>query len=123
MEPGFGVVRFPHPPPTTTIPTPTRVRMHLGRRRNIFSCFLKCSKTYLQHRRTCFIASSFTLYSYNASAARSTGEFLSRRSHNRDICSQTEGFVPDVQGRIEIALIDRAALFAPPLAVIEREVF
>src|SRR5258708_31270508 len=39
-------------------------------------CFLKCSKTYLQHCRTCFTAESFTLA--RARASRSTGEFVSR---------------------------------------------
>src|SRR5439155_26934099 len=39
-------------------------------------CFLKCSKTYLQHYRTCFTAESFTLA--RARASHSTGEFVSR---------------------------------------------
>src|SRR6266487_2488295 len=87
------------------------------------TCFLKCSKTYLRHRCTCFIAGSFTLFAERASASRSTGEFVSRRSHNRDIRSQTEGFIPDVEGCIEITLMDRSALFACPLAVIKCQVF
>ena len=86
-------------------------------------CFLKCSKTYLQHLRTCFIAGSFTLDASRASASRSTGEFLSRRSHNRDIRYQTEGFVPDVQGRIQISLVNYLTLLTYPLSDIEREVF
>src|SRR5947209_5664108 len=39
-------------------------------------CFLKCSKTCLQHCRTCFTADRFTLE--RARAFRSTGEFVSR---------------------------------------------
>src|SRR5258708_7162390 len=87
------------------------------------NCFLKCSKTYLRHRCTCFIAESFTLFAKRASASRSTGEFLSRRSHNRDICYQTEGFIPDVQGCIEITLVDCTTLLTCPLTIIERQVF
>src|SRR2546423_5217668 len=87
------------------------------------SCFLKCSKTYLRHLRTCFIAESFTLFAKRASASRSTGEFVSRRSHNRDIRYQTECFVPDVEGRIDISLVDRTTLLTCPLTIIERQVF
>ena len=53
---------------------------------------------------------------------RSTGEFLSRRSHNRDIRDQTECFVPDVEGRIHISLIDYPTLLTYPLTGIKREV-
>ena len=94
-----------------------------GSRELSLPCFLKCSKTYLQHLRTCFIAGSFTLDASRASASRSTGEFLSRRSHNRDIRYQTEGFVPDVQGRIQISLVNYLTLLTYPLSDIEREVF
>src|SRR5712692_9352179 len=86
-------------------------------------CFLQCSKTYLQHLRSCFNAESFTLEASRASASRSTGEFVSRRSHNRDIRYQTECFVPDVQGRVEISLIHHPTLFAYPFSVIERQIF
>src|SRR6266516_7738519 len=90
---------------------------------DIANCFLKCSKTYIRHFRTCFIAESFTLDASRASAFRSTGEFLSRRSHNRDIRSQTEGFIPDIEGCIEISLINDPTLLAYPLTDIKREVF
>src|SRR6266496_1922470 len=86
------------------------------------SCFLKCGKTYLRHLRTCFNAGSFTLDASRASASRSTGVFSSRRSHYRNVRYQTECFVPDVQGRIEIALMNYAALLTYPLTDIEREV-
>src|SRR3989442_2548319 len=87
------------------------------------SCFLKCSKSYLRHLCTCFIAESFTLYAKRASASRSTGKFLSRRSHNRDIRYQTKGFIPDVEGRIEITLINHATLLTYPCTLIKRQVF
>ena len=86
----------------------------------LICCFLKCSKTYLQHLRSCFNAESFTLDASRASASHSTGEILSRRSHSRDIRYQTEGFIPDVQGRIEISLIHHSALFTSPFTVIKR---
>jgi hypothetical protein len=47
-----------------------------------------------------------------ASASRSTGEFVSRRSHYRDIRYQTKSFIPDIQCCIEITLVGRLALLA-----------
>jgi hypothetical protein len=48
---------------------------------------------------------------------------MSRRSHNRDIRYQTECFIPDVEGRIEITLVERTTLLTCPLTIIERQVF
>src|SRR5947209_15538351 len=83
----------------------------------VLSCFLKCSKTYLQHLRTCFNAESFTLSAERASASRSTGEFVSRRSHNRDIRYQTESFSFDHDGGVQITVMNGTALFAHPYPV------
>jgi hypothetical protein len=76
----------------------------------ILFCFLKCSKTCLQHPRTCFIAESFVLSAENTRASRSTGEFVSRRSHCRDIPYQTERLISDVEGGVKITIKNKSAL-------------
>src|SRR6266567_1265551 len=85
-------------------------------------CFLKWSKTYLQHLRTCFIAESFTLSAERARASHSTGEFVSRRSHYRDIRYQTERFIPDIEACIEIAVDGQSACLTDEYSITQVQV-
>src|SRR5690348_7859167 len=69
------------------------------------------------------MAESFTLSAERASASRSTGEFVSRRSHNRDIRNLSESFILDIEGCIQITLVDRSALLTYPCTISKCQVF
>jgi hypothetical protein len=58
----------------------------------------------------------------HASASRSTDELVSRRSHSRNIVYQTNGFIPDIEGCVDIPLMGCAALLTGPLTIGEGEI-